>query len=224
MRAFLLGAVALLYPLTSEHVPAPLKPPVIESLSQRAPLFEYRSLNGNVHRLSELKGKVVVIDFWGTWCPGCVEEMPTLQRLYEEYRSNPRVAFVIVSQNDTPAKVKAFVEKNHLTMPIYYIGSNQPPKPLAPSAWPATYFVSPDGMLRGVHLGGAPLVRSLRAEIYRTLRPWKTCPTIQVGQSCTGTDGGRARPKAANRARSQAAEVKIRVRFLVTSQPSDLRR
>ena len=155
MRAFLLGAVALLYPLTSEHAPAPLKPPVIESLSLRAPLFEYRSLNGNVHRLSELKGKVVVIDFWGTWCPGCVEELPTLQRLYEVYRSNPRVAFVIVSQNDTPAKVKAFVEKNHLTMPIYYIGSNQPPKPLAPSAWPATYFVSPDGMLRGVHLGGA---------------------------------------------------------------------
>ena len=155
MKAFLLGAVALLYPLSGEHAPAPLKPPVIESLSQRAPLFEYRSLDGNVHRLSELKGKVVVIDFWGTWCPGCVEEMPTLQRLYEEYRSNPRVAFVIVSQNDTPAKVKAFVEKNHLTMPIYYIESNQPPKPLAPSAWPATYFVSPDGMLRGVHLGGA---------------------------------------------------------------------
>jgi len=155
MRAFLLGAVALLYPLPSEHVPAPLKPPVIEPLSQRAPLFEYRSLDGNVHRLSELKGKVVVIDFWGTWCPGCVEEMPTLQRLYEVYRSNPRVAFVIVSQNDTPAKVKAFVEKNHLTMPIYYIGSNPPPKPLSPSAWPATYFLAPDGMLRGVHLGGA---------------------------------------------------------------------
>jgi thiol-disulfide isomerase/thioredoxin len=155
MRAFIFAAIALLNPLTSEHTPAPLKPPVIEPLSQRAPFFEYRSLNGNVHRLSELKGKVVVIDFWGTWCPGCVEEMPTLQRLYEVYRSNPRVAFVIVSQNDTPAKVKAFVEKNHLTMPIYYIGSNQPPKPLAPSAWPATYFVSPDGMLRGVHLGGA---------------------------------------------------------------------
>ena len=155
MRAFIFAAIALLNPLTSEHTPAPLKPPVIEPLSQRAPLFEYRSLDGNVHRLSELKGKVVVIDFWGTWCPGCVEEMPTLQRLYEVYRSNPRVAFVIVSQNDTPAKVKAFVEKNHLTMPIYYIGSNQPPKPLAPSAWPATYLVSPDGMLRGVHLGGA---------------------------------------------------------------------
>lgn len=108
-----------------------------------------------IHRLSELKGRVVLIDFWGTWCPGCVEEMPTLQRLYESYRSDPGVAFVIVSQNDSPDKVKAFVEKNHLTIPIYYIESNVPPKPLAPSVWPATYFVSPDGVLKGVHLGGA---------------------------------------------------------------------
>jgi thiol-disulfide isomerase/thioredoxin len=155
MRAFFLGALTLLQPFATEHATAPLKPPVIDPLSQRAPAFEYRSLDGTVHRLSELKGKVVVIDFWGTWCPGCVEEMPTLQRLYEVYRSNPNVAFVIVSQNDTPEKIKAFVEKNHLTIPIYYIGSNLPPNPLSPSAWPATYFVSPDGMLRGVHLGGA---------------------------------------------------------------------
>lgn len=83
-----------------------------------------------IHRLSELKGRVVLIDFWGTLCPGCVEEMPTLQRLYESYRSDPGVAFVIVSQNDSPDKVKAFVEKNHLTIPIYYIESNVPPKRL----------------------------------------------------------------------------------------------
>jgi len=50
----------MLYTLTSEHAPVALKPPVIESLSQRAPHFEYRSLDGSLHRLSELKGKVVV--------------------------------------------------------------------------------------------------------------------------------------------------------------------
>jgi thiol-disulfide isomerase/thioredoxin len=139
----------------SEHAPTPLKLPIIKSLSQRAPSFQYRSLSGKIHQLEELKGKVVLIDFWGTWCAGCVQEMPTLQCLYESYRTNPKVAFVIVSQNDSPEKVQAFVEKNHLTTPIYYIGSNAPPKAFASSAWPATYFMSPDGMLRGVHLGGA---------------------------------------------------------------------
>jgi len=155
MRAFFLGAFALLYPLVCEHTPAPLKPPAIDPLSQRAPGFEYRSLDGKVHRLSELRGKVVLIDFWGTWCPGCVEEMPTLQRLYDSYRGDPNVAFVIVSWNDRPEKIEAFIAQHHLTVPIYYLGTTEPPKGLASSAWPATYFVSPAGMLRGVHLGGA---------------------------------------------------------------------
>lgn len=154
-RAFIVGALALFSPLASEHAPAPLKPPVIDPLSRKAPTFEYRSLDGNVHRLSELKGKVVLIDFWGTWCPGCVEEMPTLQRLYDSYRDDKRVAFVIVSWNDSPDKVRSFVATNHLTIPIYYLGTKEPPKGLDSPAWPATYFVAPDGVLRGVHLGGA---------------------------------------------------------------------
>lgn len=155
MRVFLLAFVSFINPYISEHAPAPLKPPVITSLSGEAPAFEFRSLDGALHRLRDLKGKVVLIDFWGTWCPGCVEEMPTLQRLYEKYRANSKVAFVVVSQNDAPEKIKAFVQKNRLTIPIYYIGTETPPKALSPTAWPATYFVSRDGMLRGVHLGGA---------------------------------------------------------------------
>jgi thiol-disulfide isomerase/thioredoxin len=155
MRLLLLAFLGFINPYISEHAPTPLRPPVITSLSLKAPAFEFRGLDGIVHRLSDLKGKVVLIDFWGTWCPGCVEEMPTLQHLYEKYRSNPKVAFVIVSQNDTADKVKAFVQKNKLTVPIYYIGTEKPPKALSPGAWPATYFVSQDGILRGVHLGGA---------------------------------------------------------------------
>lgn len=154
MRTILLGACALLFPMLSAPATAQLRAPVIEPLSQKAPSFEYRSLDGKLHRLSELRGKVVLINFWGTWCAGCVEEMPTLQRLYDSYRSDPRVAFVIVSERDSADNVKAFVAKNHLTLPIYYIGSDTPAKPLAHSAWPSTYFVSPDGVVRGVYAGG----------------------------------------------------------------------
>lgn len=154
MHRVLLAVFSLLLPAV-EHTTASLKPPIIQSLSQKAPDFEYRDLDDKAHRLSELKGKVVLIDFWGTWCPGCVEEMPTLQRLYEQYRSDPTVAFVIVSQNDSPNAVKAFVKRNHLTIPIFYMGAATPPAPLAPSAWPATFFVSPGGILRGEHVGGA---------------------------------------------------------------------
>jgi len=154
MRTIVLGAGLLFFLISTEHSTAPLHIPVITPVNQRVPAFTYRSLDTKVHNLSELKGKVVLIDFWGTWCAGCVEEMPTIERLYDRYRIDPRVAFVIVSQNDTLDKVKAFVAKNHFNLPFYYVGTDAVPPPLSPQAWPSTYFISPDGVLRGEYLGG----------------------------------------------------------------------
>jgi len=155
MRYVVPGAIAFLLAVSSAHPSTPLHPPAISPVHRKATSFAYRSLDGKTHQLSELKGKVVVIDFWGTWCAGCVEEMPTLQRLYDRFKTDPQVAFVVVSQNDSPEKVKAFVSKNHLTMPIYYVGSEPVPPSLSPSAWPATYFISADGTVRGEYFGGA---------------------------------------------------------------------
>lgn len=150
-----LGLFMLLLVSPIDQYAASLRPPVISPVNQKAPDFAFRSLDGAVHHLSELKGKVVVIDFWGTWCAGCVEEMPTLQRLYERFQSDPKVAFVIVSQDDSPEKVKAFVARNHVALPVFYVGSEPVPQPLAPSAWPSTYFISPTGVVRGEYFGGA---------------------------------------------------------------------
>jgi thiol-disulfide isomerase/thioredoxin len=156
MRALILGVLSFITAAPVEHSSTPpLRAPVIEPLHKAAPEFSYRSLDGKMHHLRELKGKAVLINFWGTWCPGCVEEMPKLQRLYANFLNDPHVAFVIVSQNDSPEKVKAYVQKSGLTMPFYYVGSNPPPGVLAAEAWPSTYFVSPDGIVRGVYRGGA---------------------------------------------------------------------
>jgi thiol-disulfide isomerase/thioredoxin len=154
MRAIVLGAGAVLFLFLNQLSAATLHPPVIQPVNEKVPAFTYRSLDMKVHHLAELKGKVVLIDFWGTWCPGCVEEMPTLERLYDRFRTDPKVAFVIVSENDTLDKVKAFVSRNHFTLPFYYVGTDTVPEPLAPKAWPSTYFLSPDGVLRGEYLGG----------------------------------------------------------------------
>lgn len=155
MRATVFGIITLFLLSSTAHSITSLHPPVISPVSWKAPAFQYRSLDGKTHQLSELRGKVVVIDFWGTWCAGCVEELPTLQQLYDRFRSDPKVAFVVVSQNDSLEKVKAFVSKNRLTMPFYYVGTDPIPAPLSPSAWPTTYFVSADGIVKGEYLGGA---------------------------------------------------------------------
>lgn len=156
MRAIVLKAMAFFFLFPSCQSATPLHPPSISPVNLKAPTYAYRSLDGKIHQLSELQGKVVVIDFWGTWCVGCVEEMPTLQRLYDRFRTDPKVAFVIVSQKDSPDGVAAFVSKNHLTMPIYYVGSDPVPPPLSPSAWPSTYFVSAEDISFRAALPASP--------------------------------------------------------------------
>jgi thiol-disulfide isomerase/thioredoxin len=125
-----------------------LKVPVLTREALPEPKLTFRDLEGKEHRLAEFKGKVVVLNFWGTWCAGCVLEMPTLQRLYDRYRSDPKVAFVIVSGMDTPEKVRKFVAAKQYTLPVYVVGNDPLPKPLDGGAWPATYLISPSGVVR----------------------------------------------------------------------------
>lgn len=132
-----------------------LHPPQLKREALPAPRFTFRDLDGKEHHLSEERGKVVVLNFWGTWCPGCVLEMPTLQALYDRYHADPKVVFLAVSSIDTPEKVKKFRETNHFTIPMYLVGNDTLPKGFDSGAWPATYIFSSDGVIRAEHLGGA---------------------------------------------------------------------
>ncbi len=59
-------------------------------VGHQAPDFALPDLNGKVIRLSQLQGKVILLNFWATWCPPCRSEMPTMERLYQEYRRSFR--------------------------------------------------------------------------------------------------------------------------------------
>ena len=83
-----------------------------------APDFELPDLQGNVHRLSSLRGKVVFLNLWTTWCPPCRQEMPAMQRLYN--RLPPRdFAMLAVSQDENgTAAVAPFVREMGLSFPV----------------------------------------------------------------------------------------------------------
>src|SRR6478736_8996074 len=68
-------------------------------------------------RLSELRGKVVVVDFWATWCKPCKESFPAYQKLSNE---KPDVTFVGVSIDEDPANIPAFLEETHATFPVVW--------------------------------------------------------------------------------------------------------
>ena len=79
--------------------------------------FELSLLDGGTLRLSELQGKVVVLNFWASWCPPCRAEMPSFQRISEEY-ADRGVVFVGVAVSDTEEKARAFAERVGVTYPL----------------------------------------------------------------------------------------------------------
>ena len=90
---------------------------------------------------STFEDKVVFVNFWATWCPPCVAEMPDIQGLYEEMdRGN--IAFVMISLDDSFQKAKDFVERKDFDFPIYQLASPLP-QVYESTAIPTTYVISP---------------------------------------------------------------------------------
>ncbi len=83
--------------------------------------WKLETVDGEIVDFNDLKGKVVFVNFWATWCPPCVAEMPSIQKLYKDY--GKKVTFVVVA-NDKPSKVNAFIKEKGYTMPIFYSRTN----------------------------------------------------------------------------------------------------
>ena len=81
-----------------------------------APDFTFYDTKGKIHKLSELKGKMLFIDIWGTWCGPCIEEIPYLKALQEKYGNDKRIQIMSIACDKTDPKWKAFLEKRKADM------------------------------------------------------------------------------------------------------------
>lgn len=112
--------------------------------------WELISREGFAFSMETLKGKVIVVNYWATWCPPCIAEMPAFQDLYDAYGKDAVFLFVT---NDDREKVDRFMEKNGYSLPVYYPRS-RPPVALESSSLPTTYFIDRQGGI-AVHKVGA---------------------------------------------------------------------
>lgn len=86
---------------------------------QRFPDLRLNDDKGRVLRLSELRGRVVVLHFWGSWCPHCIREMPDLQRLYDRLAGSREVAFVLLPVREAFAQARQWARGRGIRMPLY---------------------------------------------------------------------------------------------------------
>ncbi len=108
--------------------------------------FELADLQGNIIHFESLRGKVIFMNVWATWCPPCIAEMPGIQKLYDSVDTS-KIAFVMLSVDQGgQEKVKKFINRKGYTFPVYTPLSGIPAA-FQSSAIPTTFILSPEGTL-----------------------------------------------------------------------------
>lgn len=115
------------------------------------PPFRLTDLHGKTWQLADLKGKVAVLNFWATWCYFCVQEMPRLVKVAEQYKNQPDVVFLSVNVDDNPGLIAPFLKKHKLGFPVlpaYHYASDT----LKVNAIPQNWIIAPNGVvcLKGI--------------------------------------------------------------------------
>jgi cytochrome c biogenesis protein CcmG/thiol:disulfide interchange protein DsbE len=119
--------------------------------------------------LASLRGKVVVLNFWASWCIPCKQEAQTLEAAWQRYRLRG-VVVLGVDVNDFSGDARNFMRRYGITYPVVHDGSGSTVGPYGILAFPETRFVDRNGKFVGKHIYGAVTARSLATNIRAALR------------------------------------------------------
>jgi len=153
-KRHLLGAAALLALAALPGWPSPASAADIAP-GASAPDFQLTSSDGKTVSLSSLKGQVVLINFWASWCGPCRQEMPLLDQIYRHYQP---AGFTLLGVNVEPSATDArkFLKTTPVSFPILYDPKSQVSKLYQVPGMPSTIIVDRNGTIRYVHHGYQP--------------------------------------------------------------------
>jgi len=117
------------------------------------PDFTANTLNGDVVRLSDYHGQVVMLNFWATWCPPCRAEMPAIERAYEHYRDQGLVVLAI-NDGERATEITPFAQAFALQFPVVLDTERRLQDVFAITGYPTSLFIGRDGSLYATHVGG----------------------------------------------------------------------
>jgi peroxiredoxin len=131
---------------------------------KQAPGFTLADLSGRLHSLADFQGKVVLVDFWATWCGPCLKEIPHLVKLYDTYKSK---GFVILGVGlDRQSNIAKFAADNKISYTVLVDEKSVAARPYGVSGIPRTLIIDKKGRIAFDHTGFAPgMEKEMEAEI-----------------------------------------------------------
>lgn len=147
---FLLLIVMMLFTPVGKHVKIWVNrllafSPSVTAVENRKVLdnyhWELRSANGKPFHFEDARGKIIIVNFWATWCPPCIAEMPALQELYNDYKD--KVVFIFATHERSDV-INSFLTKNEYDLPVFNPVTG-PPQTLTSKSIPATYLIDKKG-------------------------------------------------------------------------------
>ncbi|PIQ81670.1 MAG: hypothetical protein COV76_07675 [Candidatus Omnitrophica bacterium CG11_big_fil_rev_8_21_14_0_20_64_10] len=132
-------------PAAAKTAPAQTRP--------AAPDFQVTRLDGEPFSLAAQRGKVVLVDFWATWCPPCVAEVPHFKELYPAYRDRGFEMIALSVDEQGERVVRSFAARNQLNYPVAMAGEELPGRFGGIRGLPTTFLIDKEGRIAETHLG-----------------------------------------------------------------------
>ena len=156
-----------------------IKPTQRQSRAIVAPDFALPDHEGNIRRLSSFRGRVVLLNFWATWCPPCRAEMPSLEALYQSFKQHGFDVVAIASDVQGIETVQPFMAKHHLTFLPLLDTSSHVTRTYGVTTLPTSYILDREGRLVTVEIGSRDWTTTEARALITSLlemRPQATTP------------------------------------------------
>lgn len=152
--------------------------------------FHVTDLNGEALSLEQYRGQVVLLDFWATWCPPCIAEMPNVKKVYEKYKDQ-KFQIVGISLDRSKEPLTAYIEREGLTWLHYWDNIGKVSNLYKVQAIPSTFLIDGEGVIRKTNLGGHALEHAVAELVNENLaRPANTpvSPPSESPESAQNTE------------------------------------
>jgi thiol-disulfide isomerase/thioredoxin len=147
------------------------------SLAKMAPAFSVTTLDGSHFNLDDMGGRVVLIDFWATWCGPCKEELPHMKKIAKEFAGQPLV-IISISWDSDEAKWKDFIAKNDMTWQQYRDANHKLSERFGINAIPHYFTIDSDGVLTAEMMGSGSDVEGKLKRLLKRAKEAKPAPAV----------------------------------------------